>query len=36
VASIASPIDATLCGPAQFTCLMGRDGDLATRFGQPT
>ena len=35
VVSISSPINAAVRGPAQFTCLMGRDGDLAARFGQP-
>jgi hypothetical protein len=35
VASASSPINATLCGTARFTCLMGRGGELPARFGQP-
>ena len=33
--STASAINATLYGAAKFTYLMGRDGELPARFGQP-
>ena len=35
VVSTASAINATLYGAAKFTYLMGRDGELPARFGQP-
>ncbi len=33
--STSSAINATLYGAAKFTYLMGRDGELPARFGQP-
>ena len=35
VVSTSSAINATLYGAAKFTYLMGRDGELPARFGQP-
>jgi amino acid transporter len=35
VVSTSSAINATLYGAAKFTYLMGRDGELPSRFGQP-
>jgi amino acid transporter len=35
VVSTSSAINATLYGAAKFTFLMGRDGELPARFGQP-
>jgi amino acid transporter len=35
VVSTSSAINATMYGAAKFTYLMGRDGELPARFGQP-